>query len=400
MDHRGFTLFLTPFGQCCIVFGAQGVVALLLPERSVRALRSTLRERFADAVEQEATPEIQRTIAWIQRLFAGQSVGDCPVRLDFTGIAPFHQRVYEMARTVGPGSTLTYGELAQRLGSPGAARAVGQALGRNPFAIIVPCHRVVARGGRIGGFSAPGGIDTKRRMLALETPLPQPRPVSRPSRRISATLRRNDPALARVIDKVGALGLELSPASSTFHALAEAIAHQQLTGKAAQTIFGRVQALFVRSRDGFSSRALLRCPEEKLRAAGLSRAKALALRDLAERDVRGEIPTLQQLADMQDEAIIEQLTAVRGIGRWTVEMLLIFRLGRPDVLPLDDYGVRKGFARLLGVSELPSKRALDEHGERWRPHRSAASWYLWRAAAWGPTDMVEEPRPAPKTQRR
>ncbi len=399
MGLASFTLFATPLGQCGIVFGPQGVVAVLLPERSERVLRSTLRERFADAVEQEATPEIQRTIAWIERLFAGQAVEDCTARLDFTGIAPFHRRVYEMARTIGPGSTLTYGEVAQRLGSPGAARAVGQALGRNPFAIIVPCHRVVASGGRIGGFSAPGGADTKRKMLALEVPQPSP-PASRASRRISTTLSRNDPALARVIDKVGALGLTLSPVPSTFFALAEAIAHQQLTGKAAQTIFGRVQALFARSRDGFSSRALLRLPEEKLRAAGLSRAKALALRDLAERDVRGEIPALEQLAEMEDEAIIEQLTAVRGIGRWTVEMLLIFRLGRPDVLPLDDYGVRKGFARLLGVSELPSKRALSEHGERWRPHRSAASWYLWRAAAWGAADLSDAPSPVPKSRRR
>jgi len=373
---------------------------VLLPERNERALRSTLKERFLDAVERDATPEIRRTIAWIDRLFAGQGSGDCPAPLDFTGIAPFQRRVYEMAVTIGPGLTLTYGEVAQRLGSPGAARAVGQALGQNPFAIIVPCHRVLASGGRIGGFSARGGADTKRKMLALETPEPLLPPVPRDNLRISKILRQSDPALARVIDKVGDLRLELSPLSSTFHALAEAIFHQQLTGKAAQTIFGRVQALFARSRDGFSSRALLRCPEEKLRAAGLSRAKALALRDLAERDGRGEIPTLEQLANMDDEAIIEQLTAVRGIGRWTVEMLLIFRLGRPDVLPLDDYGVRKGFARLLGVSELPSKRALSEHGDRWRPHRSAASWYLWRAAAWGPAELDAEPSKAPKSRRR
>jgi len=368
-------------------------MGLLLPERSERALRLALTQRFPHAVEQEATPGIKKTIAWIERLFAGKSVGQCPVPLDFSQIAPFQRRVYELARDIPAGSTLTYGEVAQRLGSPGAARAVGQALGRNPFAIIVPCHRVVASGGRIGGFSAQGGADTKRKMLALETPEPQRPQLPRANRRVSAALSRGDPTLGQVIKKVGALGLELSPASSTFHALAEAITHQQLTGKAAQTIFGRVCALFTRSRDGFSSRALLRCPEEKLRAAGLSRAKALALRDLAERDARGEIPTLSQLATMDDESIIERLTAVRGIGRWTVEMLLIFRLGRPDILPLDDYGVRKGFARALGVRELPSKRLLGEHGELWRPHRSAASWYLWRAAAWDAPEPTSEPKP-------
>src|SRR5205823_14275983 len=121
------------------------------------------------------------------------------------------------------------------------------------------------------------------------------------------------------------------------------------------------------------------CPNEQLRAAGLSKNKMLALRDLAAKTIDGTVPTLTQIRRMSDEAIIEHLTQVRGIGRWTVEMLLIFRLGRPNVLPVDDYGVRKGFGIFRGKKELPSKEELQKYGERWRPYRSVASWYMWRA---------------------
>jgi 3-methyladenine DNA glycosylase/8-oxoguanine DNA glycosylase len=162
-------------------------------------------------------------------------------------------------------------------------------------------------------------------------------------------------------------------------ALAEAIVYQQLNGRAAATIFARVRALFPRAHEGPTAEQILRTSDQKLRGAGLSRSKLLSLRDLARRAMDGQIPTLAEVHRMEDEAIIERLTEVRGIGRWTVEMLLIFRLGRPDVLPVDDYGVRKGFALAYRKRKLPAPRALMKHGERWRPYRSVASWYLWRA---------------------
>jgi 3-methyladenine DNA glycosylase/8-oxoguanine DNA glycosylase len=132
-------------------------------------------------------------------------------------------------------------------------------------------------------------------------------------------------------------------------------------------------------RRAFTARAVLESKDEPLRAAGLSRAKTAALKDLAAKTLDGTVPTMRALGGMDDDAIVERLTTIRGIGRWTVEMLHIFRLGRPDVLPVDDYGVRKGLMRVLGAKELPSRAALAERGERWRPYRSAASWYLWRA---------------------
>jgi 3-methyladenine DNA glycosylase/8-oxoguanine DNA glycosylase len=195
-----------------------------------------------------------------------------------------------------------------------------------------------------------------------------------------AHLRNADPALAAVIDAVGPFGMQLKASRSVFGALAEAIVYQQLSGKAAATIFARVCALFPRAHAGPTAEHILRVSDAKLRSAGLSRPKLLSLRDLARRSAAGEIPTLAQVHRMDDEEILERLTQVRGIGRWTVEMLLMFRLGRPDVLPVDDYGIRKGFAAAFKQRELPDRHALEKRGACWKPYRTVASWYLWRAA--------------------
>ena len=172
----------------------------------------------------------------------------------------------------------------------------------------------------------------------------------------------------------------ITPAVSIrpFDALAESIAYQQLSGKAAATIFGRVRALYPK-RKWLDPEQLLATPDETLRAAGLSRAKTAALKDLAAKTIDGTVPTGRALIRMSDDEIITRLTAVRGIGRWTVEMLLLFDLGRPDVWPVDDYGVRKGFAKTFGRRKLPTPKQLMKFGEKWRPYRSAAAWYFWRA---------------------
>jgi 3-methyladenine DNA glycosylase/8-oxoguanine DNA glycosylase len=164
---------------------------------------------------------------------------------------------------------------------------------------------------------------------------------------------------------------------SPFLALAESIAYQQLNGKAAATIYGRFHALY--PGKGPTPERVLETTEEAMRGAGLSRAKTLAIRDLAAKTIDGTVPTAARLRALGDEEIVERLTSIRGIGRWTAEMLLMFRLGRPDVLPATDYGVRKGFALTYRKRSLPSPSKLLSHGERWRPYRSVASWYLWRA---------------------
>ena len=163
-----------------------------------------------------------------------------------------------------------------------------------------------------------------------------------------------------------------------FDALAESIAYQQLSGKAAATIWKRVRALYPR-RKYLDPRLVLKTPDHKLRAAGLSRSKVAAVKDLAAKTIDGTVPSARALATMSDDEIIERLITVRGIGRWTVEMLLLFDLARPDVWPVHDYGVQKGFAKTFGRRKLPKPKQLMKLGEKFRPHRSVAAWYFWRA---------------------
>jgi DNA-3-methyladenine glycosylase II len=187
-----------------------------------------------------------------------------------------------------------------------------------------------------------------------------------------------DKTMARLIRKVGPCTLKPRNRRAPFQALVQAVIHQQLNGIAAGTILKRVLALYPGKRFP-SPEDLLATPDERLRAAGLSRAKTAALKDIAAKTIDGLVPGARAIARMADVEILERLTSVRGVGPWTVEMLLMFTLGRLDVLPVTDYGVRKGFALTYGWRELPSPRELLAYGERWRPHRSTAAWYLWRA---------------------
>ena len=187
-----------------------------------------------------------------------------------------------------------------------------------------------------------------------------------------------DRRLARLIERVGPCRLEIAVDHSPYQALVEAIVYQQLHARAAAAIYGRLCAAF--GGDGAPRAArLASAAHEDLRAVGLSRAKALAVQDLAQRARARQVPTRARAQRMSDEELVECLTAPRGVGRWTVEMLLLFTLGRPDVLPIADYGVRQGFAKTFGRRELPKPAEVAARGERWRPYRSVASWYLWRA---------------------
>ena len=187
-----------------------------------------------------------------------------------------------------------------------------------------------------------------------------------------------DPRMAALIARSLRYNVKQGGAVRPFDALAESIAYQQLSGKAAATIWKRVLALYPRRRY-LDPHLVLKTPDEKFRAAGLSRNKVAALKDLAAKTIDGTVPSTRALAKMSDEEIIEQLITVRGIGRWTVEMLLLFDLGRPDVWPVHDYGVQKGFAKTFGRRKLPKPKQLMKLGEKFRPHRSVAAWYFWRA---------------------
>lgn len=454
-----YTLFETAFGQCGIAWSERGLLAVQMPEKSATSTRKRLLQQLNAGEVQEVSPPafVRKVIKEISGHLSGQLRDLQHVQLDMIGVPPFHKRVYSAARKIPCGKTVSYGQLAEAAGSPAAARAVGQALARNPFAIVVPCHRIIGHDGSAVGFSAHGGCDLKGRLLALEgigeghspkrasnaktakkvRTFRQPKLDTiaatsssvaskrrsdskagadeivlsrREKRHLSATaveqaesvsirfapgssnsslpfdplvaiahIKKNDRAMGKLIEKVGAYRLELDEMLTPFEALAESIVYQQLTGKAAATIFSRVKALYGGGRLP-AAKIIINTPDEHLRGAGLSTAKTLAIKDLALKHHNKLIPSLEDLNDMDNDEIIEKLTAVRGIGRWTVEMLLMFRLGRPDVLPVNDYGVRKGFACVFGMkNKLPTPKELEAHGEKWRPYRSVASWYLWRA---------------------
>jgi DNA-3-methyladenine glycosylase II len=198
------------------------------------------------------------------------------------------------------------------------------------------------------------------------------------SQHILTHLSRADAVLAGLIGAVGPCRLEPEGDCHPFQSLAQAIAHQQLHRTAANSILGRLVEFCGQGAFPTPQR-VLEASAQSLRAAGFSLAKVAALRDLAAKTLAAVVPDASTLMQLSDEEIITRLTAVRGIGRWTVEMLLIFRLGRPDVLPVDDFGVRSGFRAAYGLARLPAPKALAAWGERWRPYRSTAAWYLWRA---------------------
>lgn len=364
----------TALGSLAFAWSAQGVALVELPGPSADDTWARLQAR-SPGLRRVASPPapMRRVGARLRAHLAGEldSLSDVPV--DLGPAASFHQKVYAAARRIAPGATLSYGELAKAAGSPGASRAVGQAMAKNPVPLIVPCHRVLAAAGKAGGFSGFGGLVTKERLLSLERPsdaLPYSAEAG------IAYLRRSDPIVRKLIAEVGPFRLSVEPLTSTFESLARSIVYQQLTGKAAATILARVRAL-VPGR--FSPSGVLALDGTRLRSAGLSGAKEKALRDLAQRACDGTLPSPAALRHLGDEAIIDALSQVRGVGPWTVQMMLIFRLGRPDVLPLADFGVRKGFAVMTGQKHLPSAKELAAQGERWRPYASMASWYLWRA---------------------
>lgn len=193
-----------------------------------------------------------------------------------------------------------------------------------------------------------------------------------------AHLKAVDGTLGAFIERTGPMELKPGRHRTPFEALLRAIAYQQLSGKAAATIHGRVLALFPGRRP--EPKRLLALPESRLREAGLSGAKTRAVRDLAAKSLDGTVPLPNEIAVMSDAEILQRLIQVRGVGRWTAEMLLIFDLGRPDILPLDDLGIRKGFQRVYGMKKLPAARTMTRRGKHWQPFRSAASWYLWKAA--------------------
>lgn len=376
-----YALFDSPIGCCGIAWSEKGITGFQLPMKNRSETEARVRS-FAGARSASAPAAwVKSAIGEIVRHLSGKKSDLGRIRMDFGDLPPFHRSVYAAARLIPPGEVRTYGELAEAAGSPGAFRAVGQAMARNPAALIVPCHRVVAAGKKPGGFSAYGALDTKARLLAIEgykLTLEKEKETILNGRDPLQHLHKADKILSKLIRRVGEYALKPDGKQEPFHALLESIVYQQITGKAARTIVGRLKDCFPH-KSFPTPHELLKLSDEELRAAGLSRNKAASLRDLARKSADGFLPSLKQIRKMGDDEIVECLTEIRGIGRWTVEMFLIFNLGRMDILPVNDYGVRKGFALTYGLKELPSPKELAAHGEKWKPYRTVASWYLWRS---------------------
>ena len=384
-----FTLFETRFGTCGIAWRSDAITRIQLAEATDEATRARLAATGARPLRAGPPPAfVREATGRLRRHLAGkpQDFSTLPLALDELPAA--RRRMYEAARTLGAGETLTYAGLAERAGLPRAARAAGAAMAVNPFIVAIPCHRVMGAGGALHGFSAHGGVLTKRRLLALEgiassvprTPVPRRRPdgLEYDWKAALAHLRKVDPPLGPLMRRVGAQRLEIRALNDPFQSLIRSIVYQQLSGKAASTILGRMLALYPGAR--FPTPAeLAATPVERLRSAGLSASKTRALHDLAHKTELGVIPSLARLHRLRDEEIIERLTSVYGIGQWSVEMMLMFRLGRADVLPVDDLGVRKGFSLTYRRKALVTPSELTAYAERWRPYRSVASWLMYRA---------------------
>jgi O-6-methylguanine DNA methyltransferase len=311
----------------------------------------------------------------VQAHFQGQPQDFLNVPLDTTALSPFATQVYRAAQKVPAGSVATYADLARAIGSPGATRAVGTALGKNPFLLVVPCHRVLSSGAGLGGFSAPGGATTKALMLAAEGYGVESLWDQNRMQEGTAFLQA-DPRLGPLIARVGPCTLQASYPDHPFAALARNVLYQQLAGSAARAIEKRVAALGQSPFPG--PERLLALPHADLRAAGLSGPKIEALWALSRAVLEGHL-RVEELRLLPDQQVVEAVSQVRGLGSWSAEMFLMFHLGRRDLLPVKDLGIRKGFARLFGRANLPEPAQMERWAKPWRPYRTLASWYLWRS---------------------
>jgi O-6-methylguanine DNA methyltransferase len=369
----GIHLFDTRIGPCGLAWTGVGIDRVQLPERDAQATLERLRERAPGREVCRRPPaQVREAARRIAAHLRGRPDTLGNVKLDLTGCSPFAQKVYRSLRRVRPGRTVTYADLARRAGNPGGVRAIGLAMGANPVPLLVPCHRVVTAGGALGGFSAHGGVRTKAWLLFNEGVVLDPQAEAAMLR-----LRRRDPVLRRIVDRVGPLTMWEAEPGHPYEALVESILYQQLAGSAAAAIARRVRALT--PGPAYPTPAeVLRLSEQRLRSAGLSSQKLSYLRDLAKHVHEGTLK-LGRLRRLDDNAVVEELTRVRGIGRWSAEMFLLFHLRRADILPVGDYGLQAAVREAYGLKAMPSPAQLEAMGERWRPYRSWATGYLWRS---------------------
>ena len=381
-----YTLIPTTLGPLGLGWSDAGIRHIYLPEATPEATAARL-EAKGYKKRRSVAKHLDHSAKRIAQHLRGRPVDLSEVVLDLSQLPETRRTIYETLRRVARGTTLTYGELAERSGMPGTQQSVGTAMGENPCPVVIPCHRVLPAGGKLGNYSGPGGAETKARILRIEGMdvwAPRTPPKRRPDgleydwAEAVQHLSKADPILVKHFKRLGGEKLEARAMEDPFLYLARSITFQQLAGAAARTIWGRVLDRFAAKGGLPTPESMLAMPEAELRSAGLSAAKTAAMKDLALKASEGIIPHTKDLAKMSDDEIVARLTAVRGVGRWTVEMTLMFRLGRPDVLPVDDLGVRNGFDRVHGRKKKVTPKELTAYAERWRPYRTVGSWLMWR----------------------
>lgn len=365
-------------GQCSlgaiiVAATAKGLCHIAIDDDADSLLRE-LQDRFPKAELIGDDPEFDAWIAQVIGFVEAPAIGlDLP--LDIRGTA-FQQRVWQALRTIPAGSIVSYTDVAKHLGLPKSVRAVASACAANTLAVAIPCHRVLRSDGSLSGYR--WGLERKQALLQREHRPQLPDALRTPA---NAHLVASDPAWFGLISKVGPCGLTAGTdrtLRSPYEALMRAIAYQQIHGRAAEAILGRFLAHFP-GQSFPEPAAVLALDESVMRACGFSAAKTATLRGIAQGVVDGIVPTRAEAEALSDDALVARLTTLRGVGRWTVEMLLMFTLLRPDVLPIDDFGVREGWKVLKGLEHQPRPKALAETGQAWAPYRSTAAWYLWRA---------------------
>jgi O-6-methylguanine DNA methyltransferase len=374
-----WTTFSTSLGVCGVSWTLRGINSFFLPEATGAAIETRLTDITGCTKTSSPPAWVKELIRKVKAHIKGHAQDFSEVPLSFSGISEFMLSVFQAAQKIPSGTVMTYGELAGGIGKPNAARGVGSALSNNPIPLLVPCHRVIASSGKLGGFSAPGGLATKVALLECEgVYLAKPSVLATQAqwRKAVSSLQKRDEAFSRLVSNLEPLEFRALLNEEPLTALISAIVSQQLSSKVAATILNRVNALI--SENGCPCpRKLLNTPDEDLRKAGLSSMKVSFLKDLAEKYLEGKLPTLVKLKRTSDEQIIKELTQIKGVGRWTAEMYLIFNLGRSDVFPTLDFGIRKAIGQLFGLPTVPEPEAIEKYGELWKPYRTVASLYLW-----------------------
>ncbi len=376
----GWHLFSTAIGPVGLAWTHKGICRLEIghvEDADVVALFEKLQDK-TDSGFERARPvpaPIKEVARRVKAHLAGRSSGkrdsmlDIPV--DFLKGSGFSREVWRVLREVRPGAVITYGELAAKAGNRGAARAVGRIMGANPVPVIVPCHRCVGADGSMTGFSSEGGVRLKKKMLFLEGYEPNAEHAKG-----IAHLRRCDSVMRRLIKAVGPYQALPDKPAPPYDTLITAIVHQQLAVKAGRTIAGRVRNLTDGPRYPRPEQ-MMAFGDSVLRSVGLSTQKTSYVKDLSSRVVDGRLK-LGGLRNLDDEAVIAELTRVRGIGVWSAHMHLIFHLGRLDVLPIGDLGIQIACGRFYNLGKYATPNQVSKLGQKWKPYRSMAAWYLWQ----------------------